>query len=271
LSISRFGFISAFLAAFPFTLSAQTTPSAENFWIVVSPDENTQNDEHIALTEQDSRRLSHYSEQTLAAIYAHGDNPVIQGANIDTLHQKISRLVDAGNRSGYETTQTADFFEGYIAEKGLKPIPATFKNNDGDFDALSFFEAIEAHFQQSPMQVEDPQAVIAQDLAAIRSVATGTVLPIAEPEAVQVEIDIIAAEGPVIPEGADVETRDILARVEITEGDWVIKVKQGDSLAGYAHALLGDRRRFSEIFALNRGVLRSANLLSIGQVIVLPQ
>jgi len=185
------------------------------------------------------------------------------------LHQKISRLVDAGNRSGYETTQTADFFEGYIAEKGLKPIPASSKNNDGDFYALSFFETIESHYQQSPTQVEDPQAVIAQDLAAIRSVATGTVLPIAE--AVPVEIVIIEPEGPVIPEGADVETRDILARVEITEGDWVIEVKQGDSLAGYAHALLGDRRKFSEIFALNRGVLRSANLLSIGQVIVLPQ
>jgi nucleoid-associated protein YgaU len=47
-------------------------------------------------------------------------------------------------------------------------------------------------------------------------------------------------------------------------------VRSGDTLSGIAQSELGDRNRWTEIFLLNRAVIRNPNRIFTGQVLVLP-
>ena len=274
MSISRIGIISAAALLFPAVTMAQTAPQAsENVWTMVPSADADAQVVNLTLSETDTRRLSHYSAQTLLAIYELGGTSPDQNTAIGNLRQKVARLIDAGTRCGYTTDQTAEFFKAYVEEHRTKDLPAVLNGSDGKIEALQLFVSVEEFNLQSQPETIDVAAVMAEDLEGIKSVAINTSPLQAEPDSLQLTVTALPDEvqRPVIPENADTATRAVLARVEVRGDEWVIEVKQGDSLAQFAYALFRDRLRFNEIYTINRDVLSSPNLLKLGQILVLPR
>jgi len=278
LSISRIGIISAAALLFPLATVAQdASQNGGSVWTIVpSSSEDTQV-ENLALSDTDVRRLTHYSAQALAAIYELDSGTPDQDETIDHLRQKVARLIEAGTRSGYNTTQTADFFKDYVEENRRGDLPTALNGSDGKFEALQLLNSVEAFYLQSQPTTIDVASVMAEDLEGIKAAALNAAPAQPQPESLQLSATELPVEaentlqGPVIPDNADAATRSVLSRIEVTGEDWVIEIRQGDSLAQIAYALFRDRLRFNEIYDLNRNILRSPNLLQVGQVLVLPR
>ncbi len=278
MSISRIGIISA--AAFLFPLATVAQDASQNggsVWTIVSSSGEDTQVVDPALSETDVRRLTHYSAQALAAIYELDSGTPDQDETIDHLRQKVARLIDAGTRCGYNTTQTADFFKDYVAENRRGDLPTALNGSDGKFESLQLLNSVEAFYLQSQPKTVDVAAVMAEDLEGIKAVAFNATPAQPQPESLQLSATVLPGyventlQGPVIPNNADAATQTILSRIEVTGEEWVIEIRQGDSLAQIAYALFRDRLRFNEIYDLNRNTLRSPNLLQVGQVLVLPR
>lgn len=274
MSISRIGLISTVSFLFPIVTQAQSDGSV---WTILPSNSEDTQVVNLTLSETDIRRLSYYSTQTLAAIYELGSATADPDASIENLRQKVARLVDAGTRCGYNTEQTAEFFGSFVEENLAGALPTALEGPDGKLEALQLLVSVEAFYAQSQPDPVDVAAVMAEDLEGIKSVAISTSPLQSETDSMQLSVTVLpddAAEtlqGPAIPENADAATRAVLARIYVSGDEWVIEVRQGDSLAQIAYALFQDRLRFNEIYNLNRGVLRSPNVLSIGQILVLPR
>lgn len=225
------------------------------------------------LPEKDIRRISYYSAQTLEAMHAFGSNAEAEGA-LEALRSKVQRLTDAGQRSGLTTNTTADYFSAFIAENNVAPLPIAFLDDGGQFDAVSLLNSVEIFYSNEVPQAFDVEASEQADMAAISSVAqqrAPQVAVVQSAELTVVEVSAVVFETPAIAANAPANVRAILERVELNGEDWVITVKQGDSLGQYANALYGDTKLFQQIFEANLGVLITPNSIRVGQNIVLPR
>lgn len=226
------------------------------------------------LTDRDIRRINHYAAQTLDALQAFRAGTEAEAA-VATLRQRVQRLVDAGQRSGLDLAQTADYFEAYLTENLRAPLPALLLDAAGRFDARSLFASTITFLENQAPQDVDIAAVDEADLVAISSVAKqfspqAPIAPIPA-QAPVVEQPVVVAKTPVIAPDAPANVRAILERVRLKGDAWVITVERGDSLGQYAGALYGDRLLFLRIFEANRGVLSRPDTISIGQELVLPK
>lgn len=223
------------------------------------------------LSDRDIRRINHYSGQTLEALQALGSDD----SAVAVLRQRVQRLVDAGQRSGMDLLNTADFFQAYLAENNDAPLPAALLDADGRFNARSLFTATMMYMDSQQSAAVDVAAVDEADLAAIGSVAQRLApqAPIVQ-ETLQLSVTVlptVALDVPEIPANAPANVRAILERVRVKGEDWVITVEKGDSLGQYANALYGDTLFFERIFQANLGVLSTPNSITIGQELVLPK
>lgn len=226
------------------------------------------------LTDRDIRRINHYAAQTLDALQAFGAGTGAETA-VATLRQRVQRLVDAGQRSGLDLAQTADYFEAYLTENLRTPLPALLLDAAGRFDARGLFASTIIYLENQTPQDVDIAGIDEADLVAISSVAkrlspqaTTEPLPAQTPV---VEQPVVVIKTPVIAPDAPADIRAIMERVRLKGDTWVITVERGDSLGQYADALYGDPLLFLRIFEANRGVLSQPNTISIGQELVLPK
>jgi len=223
------------------------------------------------LADRDIRRINHYSGQALDALLTLGTDD----SAVSLLRQRVQRLVGAGERSGMDLLNTADYFQAYLAENNNAPLPGALLDADGRFNARGLFTATMMYLETQQDQAVDVAAVDEADLAAIGSVAQRLApqAPVVQ-ETLQLSVTVQPAEvveTPVIPVNAPANVRAILERVELKGEDWVITVKQGDSLGQFANALYGDTLFFQRIFEANLGVLSTPNSITVGQELVLPR
>lgn len=277
MSISSIGIAAAILLAMPVASAGQSTISAQDAMSVVTVNAESGQVTNFVLSESDNRRLAHYSGQTLTAIFALNDPANDQGVAIDSLRQKAKRLIDAGQRSGISTEQTANYFSAYVAEYEGGQIPNFLQGASGQLDARQLFRSVEFFYRDAAPKTVDIAALEAQDLEAIKAVAVSNAAQGAEPVNLQLSVTTPVAavveqpRGPEISADADETTRAVLERVRLSGENWVIEIRSGDSLAQFAYALFQDRLRFREIYDLNQGILESPNHLKVGQVLVLPR
>jgi len=226
-----------------------------------------------ALTEKESRRINYYSAQALEALAAFGENSEAEGS-LDALRQKVQRLTDAGQRSGLDLSATAAYFESYIAENANAPIPTAFLDGSGQFDVADLLSSVELYYNNVEQKALDFSASDEADIAAISSVARRSTPQAAEVQTAaltEAEAPVVVIELPTIAPNAPANVRAILERVRLRGEDWVITVKQGDSLAQFANALYGDPRGFQKIFEANLAVLITPNAIKVGQELLLPK
>ena len=231
-----------------------------------------------ALSDSAIKRMNHYAAQALAALTGFGNTDISQNDAITTMREKISRLMDAGARSGLSDTQTATYFQAYVEANGLGSVPAFFLGSNGQLDAEALFASVVSFYASATPETIDLAAVDRSDLEAIGSVAQ-SLNPVA-PEATQSLVLTVTEEpafvetGPQLPEipaNASAAEVAILERIKLRGQDWVIEIQEGDSLYQISEALYGDRQQFLKIYEANAGVLRTPSMILVGQELVLPQ
>ena len=246
-------------------LFAQTTPASVGVMVAQRMP--------AVLSDKDMRRINHYSAQALESLLAFGGGFDTDRA-METLRQKVQRLSDAGQRSGLGVNATADYFEAYIAENTTAPLPSAFLDVAGRFDAATLLASVDLYYLNAAPQVLDFTASDEADMAAISSVAQHRtpLAPISQSLVFSaVELPAIAVETPTIAPNAPANVRAILERVQLRGEEWVITVRQGDSLGQYANALYGDTKLFQQIFEANLAALITPNSIRVGQELVLPK
>lgn len=267
-----------FIKAATITIVALTTPSfAESTFDTAAPVTPavfgiTFAQANGAISESDLRRIHHYSARALAALNALGAAAIPTNQDINMLGDKVRRLTDAGQRSGLSLDQTAVYFAAYVTENNTGALPGFLLGSNGQIDAQKLLRSVENFSTNIQPEGVDIAAINEQDLVAIGSVAIGNV-PAPEPANLQLSIVVLSEDTlqtPTIPPNASPEIRSVLTRVKLRGDNWVIEVAPGDSLRKYAEALYGDPNQYQRIYSVNSNVLRSANTITVGQVLVLP-
>lgn len=225
------------------------------------------------LSDSDLRRINHYSTQTLEALQAL-DASTFSDSAVATLRQRVQRLVDAGQRSGMDLIQTADYFEAYLTTNNDGPLPGALLDADGRFNARSLFTATMLFLENNAAQPVDVAAVEEADLAAIGSVAQRVTPQAPVEQTIQLSVTVLSDTTPALPAiaaNAPANVRAILERVQLKGDLWVITVKPGDSLGQFANALYGDTLFFQRIYQVNLDKISTPNSITVGQELVLPK
>lgn len=226
------------------------------------------------LSDSDLKRINFYSDRVLKSLAAlaaeDAAGAVDSDASVVALRTAISRLVDAGKRSGMTQVETADFFQLLTEDKFLQGVPLALQDASGKIDTRVLFSGVTGRspFGTSGKSTQDYLQQLdaaSAKLAPLSGTAKPDNSPVQTAETSPQKLEIQ------IPEGADSATREILQRVEFHNGRWVIAVTDGDTLARFATALYGDPLAYRQIFLVNETVLSSPHDLTVGDVLELPK
>ncbi len=216
------------------------------------------------LTDSDLRRINFYANRAMATMIAFEDTNDV--AALQALRTNIDRLIEAGEKSGLNIQNTADYFQEYIAQNGSGEIPEHFLTPAGQVETRALLQEIASFMAQTLPDPVDIEAIENADLLAIQSINAPA--PQIEPDQQTQSQALVLPE---IAPNADPEIRAIQQRIKVQDGQWVIEVAPGDSLGQYAEAIYNDQLLFRTIFDANRPVLVSPDVLPVGVVLVLPQ
>ena len=231
------------------------------------------------LPETDRRRMVFYAERAMNSlkdvIDAAGTTDFEAQNKINTeFRSAITRLADAGIRSGMNSDQVADFFaQVIISNYGIEFI-SKLDNVAGGLDLYTVLRNV------SP--IPESRASVASSgadyLNSLNQESDGLVLNLSQGESAVVveqsttDTDLSQeASGPVPLSNASAAERAVINRVTVNNGVWEIRIIRGDSLALIASALYGDSLSFNIIFQANQDVLNNPNNVGVGQVLRLPQ
>lgn len=172
------------------------------------------------LSDSDLRRINFYSERCMNSVLALGSDP--GETELMTVRNDISRLVDAGARSGLSLEDTADYFQLYVAENGLEKVPGYLLEPSGQLETRVLFSAVEEYLARLAPLVVDVDAINNSDLLAIQSAATVNQNTAIAPQPVVADAVQIAL--PEIPNASNPITRSILERVQLRGNECIIEV-----------------------------------------------
>ncbi len=227
------------------------------------------------LNESDLRRLNFYTGRAIEALADLADEDALAGQNggalsgntVAALRDAITRLIDAGRRSGLSQNDVADYFLLASDTRFAQNIPLALQGAGGSIDARALFDGITNRAELAA----NPQVDI-DYLALLDAESAGLDLGIgANATTVQPGETVIIASGPQPRQGANSASIAIIERVVVDGETWRIEVVRGDNLAAYAAAIYGDSLSYRLIFNANTRVLINANTLEVGQVITLPK
>lgn len=83
-------------------------------------------------------------------------------------------------------------------------------------------------------------------------------------------LELIAAQTETVKEEKQEVVKQEISTREVLEGESVYIVKKGDCLWGIARTLLGDGRRYKELYTRNNDIVEKAELIYVGQEIIVP-
>ena len=224
-----------------------------------------------ALGESDLRRLVFYTERTIGSL-----NDIVEASDtgefddlgklIENLRSNISRLSDAGGRSGIPREDITDFFVQTVVDGHGGDFLEKVSNAAGGLDIPTLFRNVEAPSAPNTAALNDNS----EFLNALANESAGLTL---NETAGQVEVveTTDEADGPVAGPNATAAEHGVIDRIEVTNSGWKITVVAGDSLALIASALYGDSLSYNVIYQANLNVLNNPNSLNIGDRLTLPK
>ncbi len=225
------------------------------------------------------RRMTFYSDKAITALFdlakedlaAGQGGPTISTDTTDNLRTAIERLLDAGEKADLTVDEIALFFTQQVRERFSGPIPFILQDANGNLDATELFRGIEeARGAGHNMKMaSNYMALLNAEAAQLAGESGGgdtggsDTPALAPPQ-----------EAPVAAEPAREYTeaeQAILDRVEIVNGERTIVAQPGDTLAAFAAAFYGDTLLYRKIYLANETVMRSPNVVEVGQRLKIPE
>lgn len=223
-----------------------------------------------SLGESDLRRLVFYSERTMGSL-----SEIVDASEsgefdqlsrlIEGLRNNISRLTDAGERSGVPQELVTNFFVQNVHESFGPGYLDKVGSAAGGLDIPTLFRNVATISHSNAATLNDNS----QFLSALEDASAGLSLG-ATPGQPQI-LEIVADEGPLVRENASADERAVVQRIVAKNDKWTITVIQGDSLALIASSIYGDSLSYNVIFQANIDILENPNTLNIGDILKLPK
>ena len=216
-----------------------------------------------SLSESDMRRLVFYANRSMRALQAvvetsDSNESAAQSKANDRFRESITRLGDAGVRSGLSTDEVAKFYTQFVFDNFGQDFIQKLGIIGGGLDFSTMFRNVSA--PQNSFGGEDAYL---QALNAESAKLTDT--PVVNSETAA------SPSGPVALSNASAYEISIVNRVRVKGDSWEISVEAGDSLSGYASAIYGDALSYILIYNANRNVLTNPNVLEVGTVVQIPK
>ncbi len=234
------------------------------------------------LPASDLRRLDFYTQRAIDAldkvVESASERDILEQSNVNMqFRMSISRLVDAGERSGLTVDQTAEYYVQAVTEVFGLGFMQKVAEVAGGLDIYTLFRNVSI--------IHDPRASPMDDgmsfLNALAIAGEGLSLSAKQDEEEtaeeaevmdQAEEVVVAAPAlPVALPNANALERAVIERVVLNGDRWEITVIQGDSLAMYASALYGNSLAYDIIFRANTNVMSNPNSLRVGLTLQLPK
>ncbi len=228
------------------------------------------------LSESDLRRLVFYADratQTLRNLVEGSQNRSIgeQDKVNKRFRESISRLATAGARSGLSMDQVADFYTQDVVNTLGQSFMQQLGELAGGLDFRTLFRNVATVTTPPTAQNADGAGLLDALEAASRDLQLDTPFS-GQPRAnASSAVPLPQNDGPVALENASDAERAIIDRVRVNDGRWELTVIAGDSLSTIASAIYGDALSYTLIYSANTDVLRSANVIDVGTVLVLPR
>ncbi|NOR62008.1 MAG: hypothetical protein GQ535_05860 [Rhodobacteraceae bacterium] len=225
------------------------------------------------LPQTDMRRMVFYADRatrTLQNLVEGADNRSIyeQDKVNKRFRESITRLADAGARSGLSMDQVADFYTQVVFDnfgqdfmqkvgqlaggldfrtlfRNVATVPDISQNDSGG----SFIEALAEASQDIQLDVpfsENIQAVVPTE-------------------------DVVEIAGPVAFPNANAIEVNIVKRIRVVNGRWELVIRAGDSLSTIASAVYGDALSYTTIYSANTDVIVNPNVIEVDTLLVIPK
>ena len=225
------------------------------------------------LPQRDMRRMIFYADRATRTL-----QNLVEGADSRSIYEQekvnkrfresITRLADAGARSGLSMDQVADYYTQVVFDnfgqefmqkvgqlaggldfrtlfRNVATVPSDGKNDSGG----SFIDALAEASQNIQLDVPYSEDI---QIAAPSTEAPEIEGPVAFPNANAIEVNIVK-------------------RVRVNNGRWELVVRAGDSLSTIASAIYGDALSYTKIYSANSDVVANPNVIEVGTVLVLPR
>lgn len=230
------------------------------------------------INESDMRRLLFYADrasrtlQTL--VEGNAGRSISEQDKINRrFSESLSRLANAGERSGLSMDQVSDFYTQAVLDEFGEGFMQLVSQVAGGLDFRTLFRNIAT--------APDPQTAASNSgadfLNALAEASQNLDLSISSDNSVPIEntgAAVTVQTAPVGPQplpNANAAERDIVSRIRVVQGRWELTIQQGDSLSEIASAIYGDSLSYTIIFNANTNVLNSPNIIDVGTVVVLPR
>lgn len=228
------------------------------------------------VSESDMRRLVFYANRAARSLQS-----LVSGANERSIadqekvnsrfRESITRLADAGARSGLSMDQVAGFFGQVVAETYGQGFMQQLGSFAGGLDLQTLFRNVSTGAHQNP---NADAATGANYLNALDEASKGLDLGITTDNSnVSQGIQTLQTEpaGPAPLPNATAAEREIVSRIKVVNGRWELTVQRGDSLSAIASAIYGDALSYTTIYNANTSVIIDPNSIEVGIVLVLPR
>lgn len=227
------------------------------------------------ITDSDLRRLTYYNRRALdsllAVVESASSRDIIEQSRVNgTFRTAISRLVDAGKRSGLSVDVVAMFFVEAVTEEFGQDFMQRVGQVAGGLDVITLFRNVSNPMDPRTSNVDNGMTFLnalaqaSEDLDLTREAGD-------EPAASATAAEPAASAGPRALPNASGPERIIVDRIVVEGDEWSIVVRSGDSLALFASAIYGDSLAYNVIYQANRNVLSNPNTLNIGIKIIIPK
>ncbi len=223
------------------------------------------------INESDLRRLVFYADRASRTLQdlveGSSERSIIEQDKMNRrFRESISRLADAGARSGLSMDQVADFFTQSVFDHFGQSFMQQVGAVAGGLDFRTLFRNVST--------VPDPRTHVGDSgtdfLNALADASKN--LDLSAPSGGTSVISSPAAPvGPQPFANANAAERAIVGRIQVNQGRWELTVGAGDSLSLIASAIYGDSLSYTTIYNANVDVLNSPNVIDVGTVLVLPQ
>lgn len=228
------------------------------------------------LSESDLRRLVFYADratQTLRNLVEGSPDRSIgdQDKVNKRFRESISRLASAAARSGLSIDQVADFYTQDVVSTLGEGFMQQLGELAGGLDFRTLFRNVATVTTPPTAQSADGAGLLDALEAASRDLQLDTPFSGQAATTAPVVVNVPQNNGPVALENASDIERAIVERVRVNDGRWELTVAAGDSLSTIASAIYGDALSYTLIYSANTNVLRSANVIDVGTLLVLPR
>lgn len=224
------------------------------------------------LTDSDLRRLVFYADRATRTLQnlvegASGRSIIEQDKVNKRFRESISRLADAGARSGLSMDQVADFYTQNVFDTFGQDFMQQVGALAGGLDFRTLFRNVAT--------LPDPRTTVNDEggafLDALAEASQDLQLDTPFSENTQVVEVVPTVDGPLALPNANAIERNIVKRVQVNQGRWELTVQAGDSLSTIASALYGDVLSYTTIYSANTAVINNPNVIDVGTVLVLPR